>query len=221
MAASNTSARDRTPYLAWAAIQPSTSPGTETGEDALVGDAVLAVPVDVGGVGGSARGVADLDGVGLAVVDHDEAVAANAGHVGLDDVEGGGGGDGGVDGVAAPLECGHAGLGGEGMPGADHAVAAHDDGAVGLEVDAVGGVRHGGCLLRVGCCYVGLCGGNALIVGWLANDLCQFGIAVEMTQPQNLPLKRNRILLDDLNVYWLGAGVREHKWIPGIYLCSR
>ena len=121
--------------------------GDGHGQDALVGDAVLAVPVDVGGVGCGAGAVADIDGAGLAVVDHDEAVTAHAGHVGLDDAEGGRGRDGGVDGVAAPLQHGHAGLGGEGVPGADHAVAAHDDGAVGLEVDAVGSVGHRGCLL--------------------------------------------------------------------------
>ena len=65
--------------------------------------------------------------VGVLPVDHDEAVAADAGHERLDHVQGGGGGQGGVDGVASLLQHADAGLGGQGVAGRDHAVKAHDD----------------------------------------------------------------------------------------------
>ena len=93
--------------------------------------------------GRGAGAVADLDGACLPVVDHDEAVAAHARHIRLDDVQSGGGGDGGVDGVAAPLQRGHPSLRRQRMPGGDHSVAPHNHRPVGLEANAVGSVWHG------------------------------------------------------------------------------
>ena len=119
-------------------------------QDALGGDAVPAVPIDVGGVGSGAGAVAHLDGARLPVVDHDEPVAADARHVRLDDVQRGGRGDGSIDGVAAPLQHGHPGLRRQRVPGSNHPVPPHDHRPVGLEVDAVRCVRHrGASLLRL------------------------------------------------------------------------
>ena len=97
------------------------------GEHALHRDAV-GVAVAGGGAGGCAGGVDHVELVAGAVVEHDEAVAADAGHTGLDDADSRGHGHGGVDGVAAALHDGDARLGRQRVAGGDHAPAAHDDG---------------------------------------------------------------------------------------------
>ena len=97
------------------------------GEDALHGDAGDLVPLQRGGVGSGAGGVDDLQGVVRLGVDHDEAVAADARHEGLDDADRRGDGKGGVDGVAAPLQRRHACLRRERVAAGHHAAAAHDD----------------------------------------------------------------------------------------------
>ena len=105
-------------------------------QNALHGDAA-GVAFQGGGVGGGAGAVAHAQAVGGGVVGHNEAVAADAGHQGFHDAQGGGGGDGGVKGVAAALEDADAGLGGHGVAGAHHSVAPHNDRAVGGVADAV------------------------------------------------------------------------------------
>ena len=103
----------------------------------LLGDAVGLVPGQVCGIGSGAGGVADVYLVLGLVVNHDEAVAADARHVGLDHVQRGGGGDGGVNRVPTLLQDGHAGLGRQRLPCAHHPVPTHDNRAVGLKINAV------------------------------------------------------------------------------------
>ena len=110
--------------------------------DSLLGDAVGLVPGQVGGVGGGAGGVADVHLVLGFVVNHDVAVAADARHIGLDYVQRGGGGDGGVNGISTLLQDGHASLSGQRLPRAHHPVPTHDHRAVGLKIDPVRCLHH-------------------------------------------------------------------------------
>jgi hypothetical protein len=63
---------------------------------------------------------------GLGIPEQREQVAAEAGHVGVDDAEDGVGGDGGVDGRAVALEHLEAGLGG-GVVGRGDGAASGED----------------------------------------------------------------------------------------------
>jgi hypothetical protein len=65
-----------------------------------------------------------VHGAGPGVVVDEVAASADAGGVGLGDTEGGGGGDGGVDGVAALLEDLDPGGGGVRVDAGDRAAAA-------------------------------------------------------------------------------------------------
>ncbi len=73
--------------------------------------------------GGAAARVQAAHGLRLCVVDDREEVPANTVHRRLDDRENRGGGDGGVDGVAALLEHAQAGRRGERLAGGDDPVA--------------------------------------------------------------------------------------------------
>jgi len=76
-------------------------------------------------IGRSAGGVEAIEPLGLRVVDDGQQVAANAVHARLDDGENGGGGDRGIDGVAAILQHFQAGGRRQRLARGDHAVAAN------------------------------------------------------------------------------------------------
>ena len=110
--------RDRHDPLHWNAIGQVTLPG--------------------GGEGGGSCGVDNPDLARLFPVDHDEAVAADAGHQRFDNVEGCADGNGCVHCITTGLEHADACLGSQGVPGAHHAVPPHDHGTVGAIFQAVG-----------------------------------------------------------------------------------
>ena len=113
------------------------------GHDAFHGDAVPQVQAPGGGVGRGAGSVGNVDSSGILPVDHDEAVAADAGHHGFNHVKGSGGGNGRVHGVAALLQNTDARLRRQRMAGADHTVPSHNHRPVRLKIDAMRGRRHG------------------------------------------------------------------------------
>ena len=86
------------------------------------------------GRGAGRRGfppIQDVDRASPGQVNHQEAAAADAGGLGLDDVERELNRHGGIDGVSAAPEDGGAGLGGQGMRGADEAAAGRGTGCGG------------------------------------------------------------------------------------------
>src|SRR5579862_8890888 len=95
--------------------------------------------------GSPAGGVEAVELFGFCVVDDGEEVAADAVHHGLDDADGGVGGDDGIDGVAAVGEDLGADLGGEGRFSGDDAAASDDHGAsfgaVARLLSGAGGLR--------------------------------------------------------------------------------
>ena len=121
-------------------------PGVEQARNGDAQDAFHrnAVPVAFrrGGVGGGAGAVADAQAVVRRPVGHNKAVPAQARHQRFHYAQSGGGGNGGVKGVAALLQYAHAGLRRQGVAGADHPVAAHNHGTVGGVADAVRRSRH-------------------------------------------------------------------------------
>ena len=132
-------------------IQPAIDqPRHRHGHNSLHWNALGQVPFPRGGIGSGAGSVAYLQQVRILAVDHDEPVTAHAGHEGLHHVQGRRRCQGRVSKVAAPLQHGNAGLGGQGMPGADHTIPPHNNGAVGVVAYAVGGVGHYGASLLVG-----------------------------------------------------------------------
>ena len=127
--------------------------GHEGGEDAGVAG-LLGEGLGDGGEGGPAGEVEGPDTALLGDVGEGEADASDAGHVGLDDVKRSGGGDGGVEGVAAVNHDGEASLRGEWVGRGDHAVGAHGDGPARRRVEMR--PRHGGQVR----CKAGLCQGQ-------------------------------------------------------------
>ena len=120
-------------------VQPAIQQaGHRYGQDSFLRYALGQVTFPGGGVGSGAGAVADLKPVGVLAVNHDKPVPADAGHQGFNHVEGRGGSQGGVGKVAAPLQYGNAGLGGQGMPRTDHSVASHKDGTIRLVTYTVG-----------------------------------------------------------------------------------
>ena len=111
--------------------------GNRDGQDAFFGNAGVGVAFPGCRKGRGARAIGNLDLTEVPSVDHDEPIAPYAGHLGFHHVDSGGHGYGSVDCVAALLQDGDACLGGQRMPGGDHAVAAHDVGPVGRKLDAV------------------------------------------------------------------------------------
>ena len=75
MAASKTSARDSVPYLAWAAIQASTNPGTDTDRMPFAGMPFLRYQSTSVAYGAAPVPLQTSMVPGLPVVYHDEAVA--------------------------------------------------------------------------------------------------------------------------------------------------
>ena len=78
------------------------------------------------GGGGGALAAENVLGAGDGVVEQDGSVAAGSVEMGLGDLEGEGGGAGGVEGVAAPFEDGHADRRCEPVGGGDDAERAGD-----------------------------------------------------------------------------------------------
>ncbi len=92
--------------------------GGEAGDDIFIG-----VEVHVGGSGGGGLfAVVEEMGLALVVADEHEASATEIAGEGIDDSEGEAYGHGRVDGVAALLEDGYAGVGGVVVDGDDHGV---------------------------------------------------------------------------------------------------
>ena len=89
------------------------------------------------GGGGTAGAVEAVKGT--AVPDQGKGVAADRAGARFDDGQGNGGGKGGVDGIAALLENGQTGLGGQGLAGSDHTLL----GVNGLAQAGVGGMGVG------------------------------------------------------------------------------
>ena len=114
---------------------------------AVGADAVLALEVfDIPRGGGHARGIQAMQF--LAVPDDGKAVAPQAAGDRLDQHDGGGGGDGGVDRVTALEQHAQASLGRQGVRRGHHVTREQRDTDGGIRVDPVEGF-HGACLIEV------------------------------------------------------------------------
>ena len=106
-------------------------PGTVEVRSPLLGEAAGGA-VTLGG-GGERGGAAAVEGdhlvaaLAVGAADQHEGVAAEVAVPGLDGGHDGGGGDGGVDRVAAAAQDLDAGLGGEVVGGGDHAAVGHEE----------------------------------------------------------------------------------------------
>ena len=90
--------------------------------------------LDVGRCRGATAAVDGAHRLILLVPDQREEVAAHAGGVGFDHSQRGGGGDGGVYGIAAVHQGLQPGHSGQGLAGGDHAVGGENGAASGVKV---------------------------------------------------------------------------------------
>src|SRR5690242_18959471 len=107
--------------------------GNGDGVDAIVGHSSVTergVALNGGGLCRAPAGIQAIELTRLGVVEQEKEVASKATDEGIDDLEGGVGGDGGVDCIAAGFEHVKAGLGGEIVWRGDDTMTSHCNGTM-------------------------------------------------------------------------------------------